>query len=894
MRMVLTVAICFAIQVEPLDGFLRGGVLRGAESETQSAPVADAATLHRLKSLAEPRPDVESLDWFPFPIPIFSDAAPAFDLSALNEKPAGASGWLRPSGEHFVDGKGRPVRLLGFNIAMASAFPDADAAPKIARRLAQLGVNAVRLSFLDFHYPTSAPGRSLIPPSNDLKKDGLNAESLERLDRFIAALRQEGIYVHLVLHTAREYPGYGDTLPHLHKGVDQFMPDMIDGLKQYARLLLLHENPHTGLRYCDDPAVAVLEIVNEDSLVKSHPMWLADSPERVRETLRAKFLSWLGRAYTDDEALLAAWGRDTGFTGPEMLEKLPLSAWIAEPHAGSQHSIAPLSDGKGVRWTAVKPGAVAWAILLRSSQLPLETGKRYRVSFEARSPDGLTLHLEASQGEGADYRNLGLAESCRLDSDWRAFSFEVSPSGTGSEGRRRLLFSLFNHTGTVEIRSISLRPVSTGFLKPDQTLAQGTIPLPGEGAPMPVHRDFLKFLAQVELDFVREIKTFLREELGCRQMIVGSQVMFGGILGARREALASDFADTHGYWQHPRWDEGRRWDPVRWSIGNSSQIRGGGASALADIALERVVGKPFSVSEHDLPAPSDYTTEMWPLYAAMACFQDWSAIFQHTLAHTREDYESRKMGRYFNASGHPVKLGFLPFAAAVFRMGLVEKAHSTAVLHVAEADLYGGDSGRMYNGCRHFWRNFPQAQATDRGALALSRRTGIDFSGSDKTRLELQGDGAAPWTWDAERGIFLLNAPAARVWCGEIGGQELTAGDARCRVGELPGPAPHGTVAVVALDGKPLAQSRRVLVTAARRAANPGMKWNESRTSVGDDWGSAPAGVVGLRASLTLPGSPWTVTALDPSGANRSPSKQPGGPLELSPKDATLWFLLER
>lgn len=48
MRTFLVVVICFVIQVDSLDGFLGGSVLRGAENTANSAPVADASTLNGL------------------------------------------------------------------------------------------------------------------------------------------------------------------------------------------------------------------------------------------------------------------------------------------------------------------------------------------------------------------------------------------------------------------------------------------------------------------------------------------------------------------------------------------------------------------------------------------------------------------------------------------------------------------------------------------------------------------------------------------------------------------------------------------------------------------------------------------------------------------------------
>ncbi len=50
------------------------------------------------------------------------------------------------------------------------------------------------------------------------------------------------------------------------KPVSLFDRKLIELQKDYARDLLAHKNKYTGLRYCDDPAVALVEITNENSI----------------------------------------------------------------------------------------------------------------------------------------------------------------------------------------------------------------------------------------------------------------------------------------------------------------------------------------------------------------------------------------------------------------------------------------------------------------------------------------------------------------------------------------------------------------------------------------------------------------------------------------------------
>lgn len=830
-------------------------------------------------------------DWFPFPLTGISSETPAFDLSGLNEKPAGTSGRITVEGEHFRDGSGRQLRLFGTNLTAEANFPDEADAPRIARRLAQLGVNVVRLHFLDNMWHPSDRGRSLIPPSNDLAKDGLNAEALARLDRFTAALRTEGIFINLNLHVGREYPGYGKDLPGMHKGVDNFMPDMIDGLKLYAKLLLSHRNPHTGLTYRDDPAVAILEISNEDSLLLG-PWWITKAPDNVRETLRTRFITWLRAQYRDADALAAAWGRDEGFTGPEMLSEKPPEKWMVESHQGSEHTVQPLAgEPGGIAWEATTPGGVDWAIQLNSGALPIEAGKKYQFRCEARSASGNRLHVSASEN-GGGYANLGLSESVSLTNDWQTFTFSFTPGKVIPEGSR-LVFSLLNKTGRVELRGLSLRAVSTGFLKAGESLSAGTVPLPRESSALPVRHDFFAFLAQVEIDFATEMKRYLKEELGCRQLIAHSQVLFGGVMGARRESMVSDFVDTHGYWQHPHWDEGYNWTRDHWHIGNTSQIKSPDGGTLAELAMQRPAGKPYSVSEYDIPAPSDHSAELWPMFAAMAGYQDWGAVYHYTFAHARGDFRAEHLFNHFNTAGHPAKMAFMPFGAAVFRMGLVPAGTATAKLQASYPALLSLTSrlnGALWGSWRDLWKE-EAGGAT--GALALTHRTAL-VPGGKSTGFFRSGDANPPWQWNTERGTFILTAPAARVWCGAVSSLTLPAGDASCRFGPLPEPAPHATVAVAALDGKPLAESRRALVTAMRRAENRDVQWNAARDSVDDRWGTGPAGIVGLTASLFLPGKPWKAAALSPAGTRQSPAAALPGPLEISPAAQTVWWLLER
>ena len=64
---------------------------------------------------------------------------------------------------------------------------------------------------------------------------------------------------------------------------------------------------------------------------------------------------------------------------------------------------------------------------------------------------------------------------------------------------------------------------------------------------------------------------------------------------------------------------------------------------LGDLAVARPSGKPYTVSEYDLPAPSDYAAEMWPMLAAVASFQGWAGLYHYTFAHRPDDFTADRI-----------------------------------------------------------------------------------------------------------------------------------------------------------------------------------------------------------------------------------------------------------
>lgn len=816
--------------------------------------------------------------WFSWPY-VEPQPGSALDTSGLNHQPAGARGAIIVRDGQFVTADdGQRIRFWGCNLSSDEAFVDAATADRLARRLAQGGVNIARLHHLDNSWSVDGGGSLWKPGSTDRIR--IDPQQLDRLHRVVAALKEQGIYSNVNLKVSRTltaadgFPESIGAAPGFQKRLDYFQGRIVELQKDYARQLLSPKNPYTGFSLAEDPAVAVIEINNENSLLGLRTREAGDGletlPEPFRAELTALWNAWLAERYASDDALALAWAAEATPRGESPIS--PTLRWLPDAEPGNEVRLESASpdavmldvqpSGDGVR---LRAGAFLGGVQLRD-------GATYTLTFRARADRPRPIEVAVARDEAGwrtdKWRTLGLRQVLPLTTEPQEFRLVFVTHSIVDVGSR--LAVLAGHApGKVWISDLKLESGSaTAGLRPEQSPRRGTVPIPTDATPAQWN-DYLDFLLVLEQRYVATMRAFLRAELGVRAPIVCTQANYGGIAGLVREQ-PSDFIDAHCYWQHPDFaGHTSVWNTARYTIANTPQLAEFSPrwfGELGGIAQLRVTGKPFTVTEVDHPAPSDYAVEMYPVLATFAGLQDWDAIYPFDSVALGVDDPTAAIGTFFDQAHHPAKWGFGPFATRVFRQGLVPPPASSRELFV------GTPLWQEANHLDVLWlRTQPGA---DLGFLAdrLSVNEQLLAPGQ-RSRVERRGSGSG----NDPRAITMVRAkhgPAYVVATSAAAAVVGFLGDARVEAGALTVECEafglnFGAVGAVALDEKALRMSTRVLVTLAARAENQGQRWNVARTSVGDVWGKGGPPIaerVPAEVRLATDG-PRRVFALAPDGS---------------------------
>ncbi|RYD82686.1 MAG: hypothetical protein EOP84_09050 [Verrucomicrobiaceae bacterium] len=309
---------------------------------------------------------------------------------------------------------------------------------------------------------------------------------------------------------------------------------------------------------------------------------------------------------------------------------------------------------------------------------------------------------------------------------------------------------------------------------------------------------------------------------------------------------------------------------------------------LPRLALQRVDGKPYIVSEYNHAAPNTYTSETFPLVCAYAALQDWDGIFAFAYSHRTNTWDQGYFQSFFDIDQHPTKMATLPASAALWLRGDVQAAKTSAIASISLSQaMEQGRRGGPRIGAEHFGIQWQEA---------LIRRVGVHLAEGENFDAR-PAPAAGPLvsdtrelTWNSDGRVVTINTPRSKGLIGSLKGEAFELGDVTITPGKTK--QNWATIQLTVLEGADFKTARRLLITTTGYAENTGMQWkNAEMTSVGKDWGKKPSLVEGVPATVKLPtGGKLRAWALDERGQRRGEIPVNEGALNVGPEHKTLWY----
>jgi hypothetical protein len=341
--------------------------------------------------------------------------------------------------------------------------------------------------------------------------------------------------------------------------------------------------------------------------------------------------------------------------------------------------------------------------------------------------------------------------------------------------------------------------------------APAQVPLVPEtsGGPEELINEYLLFLAETDRAYLNRMAAAVREATDALTPITGTQMGFGGLLNldSHRDL---DYMDEHFYIDHYNFPN-RSWDPRDWRIRDSSAT-GSGLATYLQVAAARQAGRPYTVSEFNQNWPNRYAAELDPTIAAFGAFQGWNGLMHFAYAHAAH-WDLETPSGFDLVSDH-TKLVAFGQAAWLFRSGAIRPGRRHVALPVPlELRLAAARARRI--------RDIPNL---------LEEKLGFapETIFIHPVRLRADGAGRLPerarsrpqppyradtgeLSFDPRRKLLLIHAPEAAGMFGFAGHEPLASGPIELQL--APSSRGFAAVLVTALDGRPIRESRRLLVT---------------------------------------------------------------------------------
>jgi hypothetical protein len=250
-----------------------------------------------------------------------------------------------------------------------------------------------------------------------------------------------------------------------------------------------------------------------------------------------------------------------------------------------------------------------------------------------------------------------------------------------------------------------------------------------------------------------------------------------------------------------------------------------GANLVHWIAAAQVVGKPLTVTEWGVDSHGSLAPDRqdMPLYiAGSASMQGWDAVM--FFAYSHEPLTDRSTPSIYQAHNDPALMASLPAAALLYRQGHVKEATTRYVFEPSKEMLFDQPIAAA--------NSVALRTASERGRLMIAMPRVPELPWLEKSAVppgskiindpqqsqipvnasEVVSDsGELKRNWD--QGTFTISTPRTQAAMGWIGGKTITLPEVEVAVTTR-----NSVVAVQSLDGNPIGQSRKIMISLGARS----------------------------------------------------------------------------
>ena len=196
--------------------------------------------------------------------------------------------------------------------------------------------------------------------------------------------------------------------------------------------------------------------------------------------------------------------------------------------------------------------------------------------------------------------------------------------------------------------------------------------------------------------YYKEMYDYMRS-IGVKIPITGTNWLHNSYHTVDTE-MEMDFTDSHLYYYDWRWGEEDKFCA-------NAQINGS-RKTIQKLAISALHGKPFYVSEWDMPWPNSYRAEGPIYYAAISALQGWSGLAIHTYSYGTKLDKMDILGKELSSStiggipyregifsvwNDPAKFGLFYHAALIVRRGDISPANKKIGVRLPDCDDLGDD-----------------------------------------------------------------------------------------------------------------------------------------------------------------------------------------------------------